>query len=246
MALYLGTNKVGIIGPNDGFLINGKLLVKKDYTINLGQTNYSELTISTTSQNLTLPATTYTTTPSTTITCRRIGANYDGTIVDFNTFDYVGFVECVIEYNYGTNDVSSVIHGIRSSYARDFQEGKYRQGVNSSTGQLTTTISKNSSYITGITPILYQKADSTYGMTTAQGIYHNGTSNITWSTSSNYIDLKLGTICVKANDSYCPVSSLELINPAATTVKMTWYIYEGNKSMYGNIYTRGYELAANE
>ena len=246
MALYLGTNKVGIIGPNDGFLINGKLLVKKDYTINLGQTNYSELTISTTSQNLTLPATTYTTTPSTTITCYRIGANYDGTIVDFNTFDYVGFVECVIEYNYGTNDVSSVIHGIRTSYTRDFQEGKYRQGINSSTGQLTTTISKNSSYITAVTPILYQKTDGTYGMTTAQGIYHNGTSNITWSTSSNYIDLKLGTICVKANDSYCPVSSLELINPAATTVKMTWYIYEGNKSMYGNIFTRGYELAANE
>ena len=100
MALYLGTNKVGIIGPNDGFLINGRLLVQKDYTINLGQTNYSELTISTTSQNLTLPATTYTTTPSTTIICYRIGANYDGTIVDFNTFDYVGFVECVIEYNY--------------------------------------------------------------------------------------------------------------------------------------------------
>ena len=61
MAIYLGTDKVRLSGTNGGYGLNGRLLLTKTYSINLGQTNYSSLTPSTTSQNLTLPATTYST-----------------------------------------------------------------------------------------------------------------------------------------------------------------------------------------
>ena len=156
-------------------------------------------------------------------------------------------MECVINYNYGSNNMASTIHGIRSAYVKDAQEGKYRSSVVSATGQQTTTYTKNVSYITNCTPLLYQKADNTYGVTTSNGIYHSGSTITSFSTANgaDYIDLKYGAISVKANDSYCPVASLTKISPAATTVSCTWYIYEGDRSMYSTINDRAYELAAN-
>ena len=231
-------------------MINGHLILTKTYTFNLGQTNYSSLTPSTTAQSLTLFTTDYTTTAGTTIKCYRIGEAYDGIIIDRNMHDQVIFFECITNYNYGSNNVSSTIHTIKTAHTRDYQEGKYWSGINSSTGTInyTATPSKNASNITTLTPTLYQKADNTYAFTTtACGIYHSGTTIASFSTANNkdYLDLSCGAFSVKANDSYCPASSLSLINPANTQIQMTWYIYEGDRSMYTNIYTRSYELVAN-
>jgi hypothetical protein len=249
MALYLGNNQISLAGTNGGFGLNGHLLLTKTYSINLGQTNYSSLTPSTTSQNLTLPATTYSTSGGTTITCFRIGESYDGTKIDFNGHDYVGFAECVTEYNYGANNVFGTIHPIRHCQVRDYQEGRYDSALNTSTGSLSTSgnPSQSSSYISGPSVLLYQKADNTYTFyASGTGIYHSGTSAFSWSTSSNYIDLKLGTIAVVANASYAPVAALTAVNPANTTVTITWYLYECDKAAYGYEYSRAYELAANE
>lgn len=247
MAIYLGTNKVSLAGPHETYLMNGHLLTKKSYNFNLSQTNYSSLTISTTAQSLTLPTTTYTTTAGTTMTCFRLGEDYDGTGIDRNNHDYVIFMECVINFNYGSNNMNSKIRGIRSSYARDYQEGKYRNSIISTTGELNTTYTKNYSNITSCTPFLYQKADNTFALTTSQGIYHSGSTIASFGTTNNktYLNLNCGAFSVKGNDTYCPVSTLNLINPAQTQIQVTWYVYEGDRSMYTNIYDRAYELVAN-
>ena len=248
MAIYLGTNEVSLAGPPDGYLLNGRLIATKTYSFNLGQTNYSSVEKTTTQVNLTLFTTEYTTTAGTTVTCFRLGENYDGTIIDRNAHDYIVFCNSVINYNYGSNNVSSTIHGIRSAFARDFQGGKYINNVNASTGQLGTSYTKNNSYITSCYPLLYQKADNTYGITTTScGIWHNNSGPATFATtnSKDYLDLKCGAFAVKANDSYCPVAALQAINPANTTVQVTWYVYEGDRTMYTNIYETAYRLAAN-
>lgn len=248
MAIYLGTDKVSLAGTNGGYGINGRLFLEKTYSFNLGQTNYSSITRSTTAQSLTLPATTYTTGGGTTITCFRIGENYDGTKIDFNNHDYVGFTDCVIEYNYGTNTVTGTLHPIRCCQCRDYQEGRYFNSVNSSTGILntTTTPTKNSSYIQASTAVLYQKADNTFGIVSSgSGIYHSGTGAISWVTGSNYIDLKMGAISVIQNTNYAPEEALALVNPANTIITMNWHIYECDKASNGNIYSQAFALAAN-
>ena len=84
MAVYLGLNQVGIANliekPDDqyGFLKNSQLIKTVTYDLLLSNTDFSSLTISTTSQNLTLPATTYSN-AGTSITVDRVGEAYDGT-----------------------------------------------------------------------------------------------------------------------------------------------------------------------
>lgn len=249
MAIYLGTDKVSLAGTNGGYGLNGRLLLTKTYSINLGQTNYSSLTPSTTSQNLTLPATTYSTSGGNKITCFRIGEAYDGTKIDFSQHDYMGFAECITEYNYGSNNVSGTIHPIRHCQVRDYHEGRYINSINSTTGALNTsaTVIKGSSYILAPQALLYQKADNTYGITTnGYGIYHSGTDAISWSSiSSNYIDLNLGNVAMVVNTSYVPEAAFTAINPANTTITMTWHLYECDKTAYGYEHSRAYELAAN-
>lgn len=248
MAIYLGTNKVELGGTDGaGYMPGGKVLATKTYSFNLGQTNYSSITPTTTAQSLTLPATDFTAAGGTTMTCFKIGEAFDGTVINRDLHDYIVLFTTVITYNYGTNNVSSTIHGIKSSFARDYHEGKYRGSVDSSTGQLTSTYSKAGSYITNVTPLLYQKADNTYSLTTSQGIYHSGSTICSFGTSNgkDYLELRCGTYSVKYSDTYCPLASLTAINPANTIIQCTWYIYEGDKSMYTNIYDTAYELVAN-
>ena len=221
MAIYLGTDKISNAGTNGGYMINGRLLTTKTYTFNLGQTNYSSLTPTTSAQALTLPATTYTANPSASVTCLRVGENYDGTIIDRNNHDYVIFCYLTIDYDYGSNNVASTIHGIRSGYARDFQAGKYRNSVNSSTGILTNTYNKSYSYISSTTVLLYQKANDTYAINGgANGIY--GTCSVSTASdgtpAKEYFNLICGSFNVKANASYCPVEALSAINPAGTII----------------------------
>ena len=92
MAIYLGTNEVSFAGPNGGFMLNGRLIATKEYEFKLSDTNYSSLTISTTAQTLTLPATTYSS-ASTSIICYRLGQDYDGTVINLYNHDYVIFFE---------------------------------------------------------------------------------------------------------------------------------------------------------
>ena len=247
MSIYLGSNKVALAGTDGaGFMPGGKVLATKTYSFNLGQTNYSSITPTTTAQTLTLPATDFTA-AGTTMTCFKIGEAFDGTIINRDLHDYIILFTTVITYNYGTNNVSSTIHGIRSSFAKDFHQGKYRSSVDSSTGQLTSTYGKNTNYITSVAPFLYQKANNTYALTTSQGIYHSGSTigSFGISNGKDYIELKCGAYSVKYSDTYCPLASLQAINPANTIVQCTWYIYEGDKSMLTNVYDTAYELAAN-
>ncbi|MBO7080169.1 MAG: hypothetical protein J6W64_10330 [Bacilli bacterium] len=92
MAIYLGTDKVSLAGTSGGFMLNGRLIATKEYEFKLSDTNYSSLTISTTAQTLTLPATTYSN-ASTSITCHRLGQDYDGIMIDLYNHDYVIFFE---------------------------------------------------------------------------------------------------------------------------------------------------------
>lgn len=249
MAIYLGTNKVSNAGTNGGFMLNGHLLIAKTYTFNLGQTNYSSLTPTTTAQALTLPATTITTSPSTNITCFRIGENYDGTKIDREAHDYVIFSQVKIEYNYGSNNVASTIHGIRFVYSRDNQEGKYRGTVDPSTGFLLSVYSKTASSINYKNLLLYQKANNTYATyASAYGIYgaSDASFNMGGTPSKDYINLVCNGFNVRAHDSYCPVASLQAINPTNTIITATWQIYEGDRSSYTNIHDTAYELAANQ
>jgi hypothetical protein len=242
MALYLGTNKVDIMGPNDGFMTNGRLIAEKNYEVKLSDTNFSSLTPSTTAQTLTLPATTYTTSASTTITCHRIGEAYDGTIINRTQHGYLVFFECQIEYVYSST-VSGTIHGIRGGYARDFQNYNYQSSVDSTTGELTSIVYSGTTYTGSINALLYQKADNTYASTTTQcGIYTAATPA---SMASNYIDLKLASVSIKTNDSYFPAAAFTALNTTNTKIKCTWYVYEGDHTIADQFYTRAYQLAAN-
>lgn len=247
MAIYLGTNQVGVntnFNPN-GYLKNGRLLTTKTYSFNLGQTNFSSITPTTSTQNLTLPATDYSS-AGTSITCIRVGQTYDGTIIDRTAHDYYIFRQYIINYNYGNNNVSGTIHPIRGAGGYDYIYGHYCSGVDSSTGIATDTYSYSSTTTTSITPMLYQKADNTYAITTSQGIY-GGASAASYTNDSNgaYFNLSFSSFYVKYNNSYCPLAALQAINPSNTIVTITWYIYEGDESLYSKIYT-AYDLVKNQ
>ena len=113
MSIYLGTDLVTLAGPDAGFLEGGRLIAKKTYSFKLSDTNFSSLTLSTTAQNLTLPATDYTTTGQTTTTVYQIGEDYDGTIINRSLYNYNVFYETKITYDYGSNNMSSTLHAIR-------------------------------------------------------------------------------------------------------------------------------------
>lgn len=133
MAIYLGENKISPAGTNGGFMLNGRLLTTKTYSFNLGQTNFSSITPTTSTQTLTLPATDYSS-ASTNITCIRVGKTYDGTIIDRTAHDYHIFRHYVINYNYGSNNVSGTIHPIRGAGGYDYTYGHYCNGLNTLTG----------------------------------------------------------------------------------------------------------------
>lgn len=249
MAIYLGSNEVTFAGlGGGGYMPNSRELITKTFNFTLADTNYSSITstISTTAQTLTLPATSYSS-AGTSITCFRIGADYDGTVIDQDNHDYIGLFTCVIDYDYGINDLSGTIHGIRSAAATDYHRGKYYT-INTATGKLNTIHTLSGSYIGSYIPLLYQKANGTYNTTTSQGIYHasSGPTIFDFSNSANYVNLKCSNITVKAHASYCPVESLQAISPSATTIRCTWTLYEGDKNMYSNYYATAYELVANK
>lgn len=245
MAIYLGTDKVSLAGTSGGFMLNGRLIATKEYEFKLSDTNYSSLTISTTAQTLTLPATTYSN-ASTSITCHRLGQDYDGIMIDLYNHDYVIFFEQLITYAYSSS-VSGTIHGIKSVFVRDQHEGRYYSSFNATTGQLNTSGNPtwSNSYITSQSRLLYQKADNTYGQS-ANGYGIKSSSNpasFGVSNSKGYINLTLSSIQAQANDSYFPVAAMDALNTTNTKIKSIWYIYEGDKSMFGQIYNRAYELA---
>ena len=246
MGLYLGTNEVTLAGPNDGFMTNGKLIATKNYEIKLSDTNFSSLTPSTTAQTLTLPATDYSS-AGTSVTCFKLGEDYDGTIIDPYHHDYIVYYENVVEFVYSSS-VSGTIHGIRTVYTRDFQHGRCYSSIDSSTGKLTSSLSATgSSYVGSRAVLLYQKADNTYAFySTAYGVYAAPTpAAISTSNNKGYINLNLSSVSVRGHDTYFPVAAITALNTTNTKIKNTWYVYEGDKSMYGRIY-EAYALAANQ
>ena len=244
MAIYLGTNKISPAGTNGGFMLNGHLLTTKTYSFNLGQTNFSSITPTTSTQSLTLPATDYSS-AGTSITCVRVGKTYDGTVIDRTAHDYYIFRQYVINYNYGTNNVSSTIHPIRGTGSYDYTYGRYYGSVNPSTGITTDTYTYGGTYTASAYPMLYQKADNTYALTTSQGIYGGSTAaSYTTNSSGDYLNLSFSTFYVKYNDSYCPLAALQAINPANTIITITWEVYEGDVGQYSKIYSV-YDLVKN-
>lgn len=238
MAIYLGTNRISPAGTNGGFMLNGRLLTTKTYSFNLGQTNFSSITPTTSTQSLTLPATDYSP-ASTSITCVKVGKNYDGTVIDRTAHDYYIFRQHIINYNYGSNNVSGTIHPIRGAGGYNYIYGHYCDGINSSTGITTDTYTYNSVNIANVTPMLYQKADNTYAITTSQGIYGGSTpGSYSTNSSGDYLNLNFSSFYVKYNNSYCPLAALQAINPANTIITITWEIYEGDV----NVFSKGYSV----
>ena len=244
MAIYLGTNRISPAGTNGGFMLNGHLLTTKTYSFNLGQTNFSSITPTTSTQSLTLPATDYSS-ASTGITCVRVGKNYDGTVIDSTAHDYYIFRQYIMNYNYGSNNVSGTIHPIRGTGGQDYVYGHYAYQVDSSTGITTNTYTYTGVNTTSTNPMLYQKADNTYAIATSQGIYGGSTvASYTTNSSGDYLNLKFSAFYVKYNDSYCPLAALQAINPANTIITITWEIYEGDVSAVSKIYSV-YDLVKN-
>lgn len=249
MAIYLGTNKVDLAGlqPGNqlGYMGNSKLIAEKTYSFNLGQTNYSSLTVSTTSQTLTLPATTYTTSPSTSINVFRVGEDYDGIIIDRELHDYVSIGEGKIEYAYTQPDnvMNSLVHGIKTSMCRDYQYGKHY--TVSSTGELNTSKNYGGSYFSGQAVLLYKKTDGTYSTTTSYGIYSTSTPVIAYvDATKDYLNLQLSSISVRAHATYFPVDAMNYIDPTNTILTFTWHIYEGDSNVFSRIYQTAYGNAA--
>ena len=246
MAIYLGTNQVAPIITKDpalvGWMENGKLIATKTHSFKLSDTNFSSITPTTSSQNLTLPATTYTTSPATTIVCHRLGQSYDGTIIDRSAHDYLICCEYSWDYVY-TQSMTGVIHGIRTGAVLNYGSYKYYGIAN--TGQLNSTVTYSTltaptSYI-----LLYQKADNTYSTsTTSYGICMSSASAI-GTFQTNYINLELASLAVRGSDAYFPVSSIQLIKPADMTLSFTWKVYEGDKNIYTDVYSLAYSKAAN-
>lgn len=251
MAVYLGSNKVGpsftTEKPDDqyGFLKNSQLIKTVTYDLPLSSTNFSSLTISTTSQNLTLPATTYTTTPSTTITVAKSGEDYDGIIIDRANHDYVVIGEGYWTYVYTQNEatMNTMIHGIKSGMCKDSQTGWYYQ-INTD-GTLKTTPSFTSGYCTGQCYHLYRKVNGQYATISTYGINVTGAS-ASFSTSNNkdYIDFTLGSATVRAHASYFPVDAMNYIDPNNMTLHFIWKVYEGDKNVVSTIYKTVYNYIA--
>lgn len=245
MGLYLGTDKVSLAGTNGGYMINGRLIATKDYSFPLSDTNFSSLTPSTTAQNLTLPATAYSSS-GTSVQCIRIGEAYDGTIINRQIYDYVVFVFVQVDHNYGSNNMNSTLHMVRTAYGRDYQYGKSYRTINANTGILTTTLNTNGSYIGTTNPMLYQKADNTYVVTTGNyGIYGTASASFTSANSKDYLYIQASGFKVVASDTYCPVASLQQINPTNTIITVSCEVYEGDHSAYGHYFTKAYDLVTN-
>lgn len=249
MAIYLGTNKVDMAGlqPGNqlGYMGNSKLIAEKTFSFLLSNTNYSSLTISTTAQTLTLPATTYTTSPSTSINVFRVGEDYDGTIIEKDLHDYVCIGEGQIEYAYTQSDsvMNGLVHGIKTSTCRDYQYGKHY--TISSTGELSTSKSYGGTYLTSQALLLYKKTDGTYATTSTYGIYTTSCPIISYvDAAKDYLNLQLSSISVRAHATYFPVDVMNYIDPTKTTLTFTWHIYEGDSNVFSRIYQTAYDNAA--
>lgn len=246
MAIYLGTNQVSYTGTNGGYMLNGRLITTKEYELKLSDTNFSSLTVSTTAQSLTLPATDYSSS-GTSVTCFRLGNDYDGTPIDLYNHDYIVLFEAITTYNYSSS-ISGTIHGIRNVYTAAQSEGRYYNTLNSTTGQRNTSGDPTTGSSASVTRalLLYQKADNTYAIyTTAYGIYCAPTPAFTTNSNGGYINLNLSSVSVRGNDSYFPVSAINALNTTTTKINCKWYVYEGDKSLYGQVYDRAYELTCN-
>lgn len=249
MAIYLGENKVSLAGTNGGFMLNGRLITTKSYEFNLSDTNFSSLTPSTTQQSLTLPATDYSS-AGTSITAFKIGESYDGTSINFKDHDYVVICSLVITFNYGTNNMNSLVRGVRFGYSKDSQKGKYPSTLNTSTGLYDVSkISTGSSYIGSSSTLIYQDTSNQYkAQSSGYGIY--GTSDcgtsLDTSTGVGYCELKFSGFYLKSNDTYFPNSSIALLNAANTKIKGIWYIYEGDKNAYTEYQTMSRLLASGQ
>lgn len=244
MGIYLGSNPVGttimVEKPDDqyGFLKNSKLIKTVTYDLPLSDTNFSSLTLSTTAQTLTLPATDYTT-AGTNVTVDRIGADYDGTIIDqYNpNIAYVAICEGYWTYAYTATDATmdTMIHGIKTYTCRDAQPYKYHNIAND--GTANTSWSTSLTYCTSCCQTLYKKVNGTYAATSSVGIYCTSQSI---SLSSNYIGISLSSVQVKGSDSYFPVTAMQYIDPNNTILHFIWKIYEGEKNVANLVYQTVY------
>lgn len=250
MAVYLGLNQVGIANliekPDDqyGFLKNSQLIKTVTYDLLLSNTNFSSLTISTTNQGLTLPATDYSN-AGTSIIVDRIGEAYDGTIINRNEHDYVVLCKGYWTYAFTVNEatINTLIHGVKTGICRDFQAGKYNT-INTA-GTLNATNTFGTAYLASSAVLLYRKVNGQYATATNTGIYTTSqTASFAAASGQDYCNLLLGGLGVKASASYFPVDAMNYIDPANTTLHFIWEIYEGDKNIYSTIYQTAYNYVA--
>jgi len=250
MALYLGSNQVQLFGGKNrdlsiiGFMPDGQLIAQKEYSFPLSSTNYSSLTIGTTAQNLILPATEYTASPTAggLVTCLRVGDDYDGTDINFFENDYVVIGRFDVDYVFTANEttMNSLAHGIKTRSCKDFQMYKSNPidsttgGTNSSSWNVSST---NTTYATAT---LYRNSSGTYGRTSSVGIYTTNMSaalgNSSSTTNPHYISLTIGAVSAKASSSYFTIDAMNYIDPTNTILKLTWDIYEGDLSIASRIH----------
>lgn len=230
MGVYLGSNKVGVNSvsmiPSEGFIQNGKLIAEKTYSFKLSDTDYDSKTISTSSQALILPATTYTANPNSTIICHKIGENYDGTVINYDNFDYIVHFTAYWDFVYTQTDsiMNNLIHGKKYAYICFYYPAKW-YGINTD-GTKKSSLSTSSSDHLYNSRFLYRKVDGTYGTNTTYGIYFNSSSNI--SVYSDVINLGLSNLYTRSNESYFQLEAMNYIKSSDITMNFAWKIYQGD------------------
>lgn len=234
MSLYLGSQQVTPIITSGALYglggANPLKIFSKDYSTTLANTNYSSLTPSTSSQTLQLPATTYTTTPSTSIIIDRVGNGYNDIVLEsLQIYSYFAVCNTVIQVSY-TQDESTLTmpHIIKTAqkdiYAPCLSDGIYQ-------GELTPFWSMTSAVITATVTGVYRNASGVLNTSGSYGIYPSSSSasvsSGSWYSDSknHYIDIKLGSIYIRAHSSYHDLTAFDYINPNNTTIVAHWDIY---------------------
>lgn len=228
-----------------------QLMHTATYTLPLSSTNYSSLTPSTSSQTLTQPATSYTTSASTSVIYDRWGSSYSGVALDFGSYNYLVVSEYYVNIAYTTTESSmGLAHESGYGYVQVHSIGQYPRASNGTIIYSTSTTAGTSSVNTASSyyGLVYRNASNTkYLVSATYGLYITPQAPTLASTStltSNYINFRSPTWAMRTSSTYMNQSAWQYVNPTNTVLHVKQRLYRVKKSgLYENVATRAVKMA---
>lgn len=229
-----------------------QLLYTATYTLPLSSTNYSSLTPSTSSQTLTQPATSYTTSASTSPTYDRWGSAYhSGSALDFSQYNYLVVSEQYVNIAYTTTESTmSLAHAVGFGSVYIYSIGQYPRASSGNiiyptpTTYGTTTAASCGGYYSlefRNASNTKQIAQTTYGMSASPQTPSFATTS---SLTSSYINFRAPTWSIRTSTAYMNQNAWQYIDAANTTLYVKQRLYRVKKSgLYENITTRAVKMA---